>query len=126
MSQNQFHSEKVQLVSCLLKQDLEGLNFLHKDLYGVGESTTDLSDGIVYGRIPGGVAILWHKKYDQLVKVVRLNFDWAIGNEFSDVIRRSSFSICTHLMNVTGMKMNVFVGFLMLCLSSWKMLPLVF
>ena len=31
------------------------------------------------GRIPGGVAILWNKKYDQLVNVVRLEVDWAIG-----------------------------------------------
>ena len=67
----------------LPKQDLERLNSLHKDFYGVGESTTDMSEKIVRGRIPGGVAILWNKKYDQLVNVVRLDVDWAIGIEFN-------------------------------------------
>ena len=42
----------------LPKQDLERLNSLHKDFYGAGESTTDLSTRIVRGRIPGGVAVL--------------------------------------------------------------------
>ena len=67
----------------LAKQDLERLNSLHKDFYGAGESTTDLSSKIVRGRIPGGVAILWNKKYDQFVNVVRLDVDWAIGVEFN-------------------------------------------
>lgn len=61
----------------LPKQDLERLNSLHKDFYGAGESTTDLSTEIVRGRISGGVAVLWHKKFDQLVNVVRLDVDWA-------------------------------------------------
>ena len=67
----------------LPKQDLERLNSLHNDFYGAGESTTDLSNNIVRGRIPGGVAILWNKKYDQLVNVVRMDVDWAIGIEFN-------------------------------------------
>ncbi len=45
----------------------------------MGESTTDLSLGIVHGRIPGGVAILWHKKYDSLISVLRLEVDWCIA-----------------------------------------------
>jgi len=48
-----------------------------------GESTTDLSTKIVKGRIAGGVAILWNVKYDSMVKIVRLNVDWAIGLEFN-------------------------------------------
>ena len=67
----------------LSKQDLVGLNSIHKDFHGAGESTTDLSTKITRGRIPGGVATLWNKKYDQLVNVVRLDVDWAIGLEFS-------------------------------------------
>lgn len=44
----------------LAKQDLDKLNTVHTDFYGAGESTTDLSTRVVRGRIPGGVAILWH------------------------------------------------------------------
>lgn len=67
----------------LPKQDLDRLNVLHKDFHGAGESTTDLSTKIVRGRIPGGVAILWNKKYDPIVSVTRLGVDWAIGLEIN-------------------------------------------
>lgn len=63
----------------LSKQDLGGLNSLHVNFHGAGESTTDLSQGIVRGRIPGGVAILWHKKFDPVISVVRLETNWCIG-----------------------------------------------
>ena len=63
----------------LSKQDLGGLNCVHDDFHGAGESTTDLSQGIIRGRIPGGVAILWHKRLDSVVNVVRLETDWCIG-----------------------------------------------
>lgn len=63
----------------LSKQDLDGLNCVNIDYHGAGESTTDLSLGIVRGRIPGGVAILWRKKYDPVISVIRLNVDWCIG-----------------------------------------------
>lgn len=65
----------------LAKQDLV-LNVLHPNFHVAGESTTDLHDKIVCGRIPGGVAILWNCKLDPVVTVVRLNVDWAIGIEF--------------------------------------------
>lgn len=65
----------------LAKQELDGLNSLHSNFHGAGESTTDLSAKVVRGRIPGGVATLWNKKYDQLVSVIRLGVDWAIGIE---------------------------------------------
>ena len=67
----------------MAKQDLDKLNTLHKNFHGAGESTTDLNMRIVHGRIAGGVAILWNIKYDPMVKVVRLNVDWAIGLEFN-------------------------------------------
>ena len=63
----------------LAKQDLDKLNTVHTDFHGAGESTTDLSTKMVKGRIAGGVAILWNRKYDPMVKVNRLNVDWAIG-----------------------------------------------
>ena len=67
----------------LAKQDLDRFNSVHKDFYGAGESTTDLSTKIIQDRIPGGVAILRNKKYDQLVNVVRLDVNWAVGIEFN-------------------------------------------
>ena len=54
---------------------------MHPEFHGAGESTTDLSSKILRGRIAGGVAILWNIKYDSMVKVIRLNVDWAIGLE---------------------------------------------
>ena len=63
----------------LAKQDLDKLNTLHKDYYGVGEATTDMSSRILRGRIPGGVAILWNKKLDPLISVIRLEVDWGIA-----------------------------------------------
>lgn len=63
----------------LPKQDLGRLNSLNDDFHGVGESTTDLSMGIVRGRISGGVAIMWHKRYDPNISVIRLNVDWCIA-----------------------------------------------
>lgn len=66
----------------LAKQDLDGLNALHPNFHGAGESTTDLRDKMVCGRIPGGVAIMWNCKLDPVVTVVRCNVDWAIGIEF--------------------------------------------
>ena len=65
----------------LSKQDLEKLNTLHPMFHGVGESTTDLSERLAHGRIPGGVATLWNCKYDSVVTVLRLEVDWAIGIE---------------------------------------------
>ena len=52
---------------------------MHDDFYGSGESMTYLSMGIMCGRIPGGVAIFWRKKYDSLISVIRLEVDWAIA-----------------------------------------------
>ena len=59
--------------------DLGGLNSMNDNFHGAGESTTDLSQHILRGRIPGGVAILWHKKFDSMINIVRLDADWCIG-----------------------------------------------
>ncbi len=63
----------------LSKQDLSQLSSLHPDFHGAGEATTDLSRGMVRGRIPGGVAILWRKQLDQLINVIRIDADWCIS-----------------------------------------------
>ena len=63
----------------LSKQDLGGLNSVHENFHGTGESTTDLSQRIVRGRISGGVAILWRKNLDPVISVVKLQADWCIG-----------------------------------------------
>ena len=63
----------------LPKQDLGKLNCFNDNFHGAGESTTDLSLGIVRGRIAGGVAILWHKKLDSVINVIRLEVDWCIA-----------------------------------------------
>ena len=52
-------------------------------LHHGAESTTDLSLGIKRGRIPGGVAILWNKKLDSAINVIRLGVDWCIAIHFS-------------------------------------------
>lgn len=67
----------------LAKQDLAKLNILDVNFHGAGESTTDLSWRIIRGRIPGGVAILWNKRLDLLVNVLRLDVDWCIGVQLS-------------------------------------------
>ena len=66
----------------LAKQDLDKLNNIHKDFHGAGEGTRDLTSRILRGRIPGGVAILWNKKLDPLISVVRLEVDWGIAIRF--------------------------------------------
>lgn len=63
----------------LSEQDVDKLNIVINDLYGVGESTTDLSMGILRGRIPGGVGVFWHKKYEPLISVIRLDVNSCIG-----------------------------------------------
>lgn len=75
----------------LPKQDLGKLNSLNDNFHGAGESTTDLSLGIVRGRIAGGVAILWHKKLDAVINVIRLEVDWCIAVQIK--MNNKEFSI---------------------------------
>ena len=69
----------------------------HNDnFHRAGESTTELSLGIVRGRIAGGVAILWHKKLDSVINVIRLEVDrcivdWCIAVRIQ--INNKEFSI---------------------------------
>ena len=64
-------------------QGLEKLNSFDPKFLGVGESTTDLSTAVVRGRIPGGVAVLWDKKLDAVMKPIRLDVDWCIGLQYT-------------------------------------------
>lgn len=66
----------VRNLACQTRADK--LETLYKSFHGAGESTTAKT---VRCRKPGGVATLWNTKYDPLVKVVRLNVDWAVGLE---------------------------------------------
>lgn len=66
----------------LTKQDLSNLNCINNNFHGAGESTVDLSMGIVRGRIRGGVAILWHRKLDSLINIIRTGVDWCIAVHF--------------------------------------------
>ena len=61
---------------------MNGINVLHPQYHGIGESTTDLND-MIRGRIPGGVAILWHTKCEHLISELRLDVDWAVGIEIN-------------------------------------------
>ena len=63
----------------LPKQDLGKLNYFNDNFHGAGESTADLTMGIVRGRIAGGVAILWHKKLDFVINIIRTQADRCIA-----------------------------------------------
>lgn len=63
----------------LVKQDFEKL--LNVNIHGAGESTTDLSTGIISGSTPGDV--LWCKKLDSLITVFSLGADWCIAIQFT-------------------------------------------
>lgn len=63
------------------KQDLPALNELHSDFHGHGVSTVDYRDGLIAGHPPGGVAILWNKRLDSMIKPVDINCDFAAAIE---------------------------------------------
>ena len=60
-------------------QDLSYLNTLHNDFQGIGTSTTDARDKLITGHPPGGVAILYRRKYAKCVIPIYFNLDWVIG-----------------------------------------------
>lgn len=49
--------------------------------------------GIVRGRIAGGVAIIWHKKLNTIINVIRLEADWSIAVQIR--IINKEFTILT-------------------------------
>ena len=62
------------------KQDLSFLNNIHPNFHGVGAATTDEKLGFIQGHPPGGVAILWRKQYDSIVKPLIFSYDYSIGH----------------------------------------------
>lgn len=70
----------LRLQETFFAKDLDKLNSVNSNFQGAGESTTDLSLELVHGRIAGGVAIMWHRKYDSLTSIIgRLGVDWCIA-----------------------------------------------
>lgn len=64
----------------------ESLNSLNDNFHGARWwPTTDLGMGIVRCRISGDVAVLWNKKLDSLINVVRLGADWCIVIQFTQI-----------------------------------------
>ena len=63
----------------LFKQDLGKLNDFIPEFYGYGESTIDASMGTINGHPPGGVAILWKRNLNKIVKPLNLGYDWLCG-----------------------------------------------
>lgn len=65
--------------------------------------------GLIRGRIPGGVAILWNKKLDSLVNVVRIGVSWCIAIQLT--YQDKEFVILNvqyiHLMKVIITRMSI-------------------
>ena len=67
----------------LSKQELNCLNTLHTDFHGSGVATVDYRDGLRRGHNPGGVAIMWRKRFDSCVEVLNFDTDWLTGIKLS-------------------------------------------
>ena len=63
----------------LFKHDLSKLNQFLPNFYGTGVSTTNAADGIPSGHPPGGVAVLWRRELNKVVKPLNLGYDWLSG-----------------------------------------------
>lgn len=79
----------------LAQQDLDKLNSVHNDFHGVGESTTDFSLGLVHGRIPGGVSIMWHNKYDTASGLAGMTM-WTNSTSKSEKPLKTGLSLVNH------------------------------
>ena len=63
------------------KQDLNHINNLNADFHGVGTATVDETSSLMQGHAPGGVAIFWRTKFDNIVKPLTFELDWIVGIE---------------------------------------------
>ena len=63
----------------LFPEDVSLLDTVHDDFKSTGVSAIDPSKGMVVGRPYGGVGVLWHKKYDPVVKVVHTRHNFICG-----------------------------------------------
>ena len=65
------------------KQDLAHLNTFHPHFHGTGVATIDNRDSLYHGHPPGGVSILWRKKYDRFITPITFEVDWLTGILFN-------------------------------------------
>ena len=49
-------------------EGVKALNSLHKDYIGTGAATVDETHDIIHGHYPGGVALLWRKELNKILK----------------------------------------------------------
>ena len=65
-------------------EQLKYLNSLSGDFYGSGIATRNLSDGILHGHPPGGVAIFWKRHLNDYVRhLVFDDVNWCNGIEIN-------------------------------------------
>lgn len=79
------------------------------------ESKTDLSKATVRGRIPGGVAVVWDKKLDAMIKPIRL--DVLVYGILTNTIILLFLMFILH-MSVERMRLNLLIDWLLLMLLS--------
>ena len=48
-----------------------------------GSATIDNRDSLYHGHPPGGVSILWRKKYDRFITPIKFEVDWLTGIMFN-------------------------------------------
>jgi exonuclease III len=63
----------------LFPGDLCKLKDIHTDFTGFGVSAIDPSAGIISGRPYGGVGIIWHTDFKNIIKEVHTGYDWVCG-----------------------------------------------
>ena len=64
--------------------ELNFLNSIHENFYGVGVSAVDTSSGLLVGRPHGGVAILWRKCLASRCRVIEYADSRLLGIQFTD------------------------------------------
>ena len=69
-------------------QELNNINNIFENFHGFGVSTVNLSEGILYGHPPGGVAIFWRDNYDGCVKPLSLGLNWCTALQLSIMDRQ--------------------------------------
>lgn len=63
--------------------------------------------GIVRGRIPCGIAVLWNKKLDLFMNVIRPALTGALSSSLFAMTRSPLSRMCVHPINVTNIWMNI-------------------
>ena len=76
------------------KQDLSYLNTIHNDFQGIGTSTTDARDKLITGHPPGGVAIMYRRKYAKCVSPIYFNLDWIVGISITVGNKKTCYLMC--------------------------------